>query len=511
MTVLNVASLLHHAAQAGPDKLFLLSGDNRQTFGQVDQEARKAAHVLHGLGIQPGDAVALLLPNSPLFPIYYYAALHIGAVVMPLHARSASAEVGFALRDANAAALISSAPLHEAAIQGWETAGSHCHLLLAELDAEATLPPQARRLETLLAAVSEADAASLGLYPVEANADAVILFTSGTTDRPKGVRLSHHNLHAIAPQFAELCGLGPDDVLLLFMPATVIVGQIILNVGALLGATISMMPAFDPRQLFNAIEHHRVTFFPMVPMVAQMMLASPLAQSTDLSSLRGVMIGATSVHPELIARFTERFQIAPIIPYGLTECSTISLALPGMNSPVGSVGKPIPGTRLRIVDDEGNPVAPSVPGEIQVRSPHVMQGYFNRPAQTKAIFVDGWLRTGDLGYLDDDGFLFIVERLSDLIKTAGNRVFPAEVERVLELHPAVAQAAVVGKPHHQVGEIVQAFIVLKPGAAVTAKELRDHCRQHLASFKRPRQIMFVEQLPRNPTGKVLRRMLRHAA
>ena len=506
----NSASLLNQAAQAFPNKIFLMADDIRMTFGEVDREARKAAHVLRVLGIQPGDVVALLLPNSPLFPVYYYAALQIGAVVMPLHARSADTEVGFALRDANAAALISAAPLHDTAIQGWEAAGSHCRLLLVGLDAQTPLPPQVRRLEALLETISEADAASMDLYPVEADADAVILFTSGTTDRPKGVRLSHGNLQFLVPQHAHLCGIGHDDVLLLFMPATVIIGQILLNAAAFLGASLSLMPSFDPKRLFQAIERHRVTYFPMAPMVAQMMLNSPFAQSADLTSLRAVMIGATSASPELVARFAERFNVPVIIPYGLTECSMITLAQPAIDSPVGSVGKPIPGTLLRIVDDAGLPVAPGEPGEIQVRSPHVMAGYLNRPDETAAAFVDGWLRTGDLGYQDEQGFLFIFGRLSDLIKTAGNRVSPTEVERVLEMHPAVAQAAVVGQPHNQVGEIVQAFVVLNPGAQATAKEIRDHCRQHLASFKRPRQIVFCEQLPRNATGKVLRRMLRHA-
>lgn len=508
MTTNNIASLLSQAAQSFPDKVFLLTGDERMTFGETERQASKLACALVELGIRPGDVVALLLPNIPLFAVCYYAALKLGAVVMPLHARSAGLEVSFALREAGASALISAQPLYEIALQGWETAGGQCRLLLAGLAAETSLPSQVHRLEALLETVSEADAASVDLYPVEADEDAVILFTSGTTDRPKGVRLNHANLQFIVPQHAHLCGLGHDDVLLLFMPATVIVGQILLNVAAAQGASLSLMPGFDPRLLFQAIERHHVTYFPMVPMVAQMMLTSPLAQSTDLSSLRAVMIGATSVHPELVTHFTEQFGIPILVPYGQTECFIISLALPGMNNPVGSVGKPIPDTLLRIVDDEDNPVAPGQSGEILVRSPHVMQGYLNRPAETAAAFVDGWLYTGDLGYLDEAGFLFIVERISDLIKTAGNRVYPAEVERVLELHPAVAQAAVVGKPHRHAGEIVQAFIVLKPDAAVTDKELREHCRQHLASFKRPRQIMFVEQLPRNPTGKVLRRMLR---
>lgn len=507
----NIASLLSQTAQAFPDKTFLIAGEERLTFAEVDKQATKVACAMAQLGIKPGHVVALLLPNVPLFPICYYAALKLGAVVMPLHARSTGPEIGFALQDARAAVLLSTRPVHEAAIQGWAEAGLDCQLILAGLGAETSLPPQAHRLETLLDTVSEADITNLSIQPIEEEMDAVILFTSGTTNRPKGVRLSHRNLRAITPQYAQLCGLSPDAVLLLFMPATVIVGQILLNTATLLGASLSLMPVFDPGQFFNAITQQRVTFFPMVPMVAQLMLNSPFAQSVDLTSLRSVMIGATSVHPELVARFTKRFEIPIVIPYGLTECSMISLVQPDLNSPEGSVGKPIPDTLLSIVDDEGKPVAPGEQGEILVRSPHVMKGYLNRPAETAAAFVDGWLRTGDLGYVDHEGFLFIVERISDLIKTAGNRVFPAEVERVLEMHPAVAQAAVIGRPHSQVGEIVQACVVLKPGMSATTQEIKNHCRLHLASFKRPRQIVFMEQLPRNATGKVLRRMLRHAS
>ena len=355
------------------------------------------------------------------------------------------------------------------------------------------------------------DAWTTPVVDAPADSDAVILFTSGTTAQPKGVRLSHGNFQAIVPQFAELCNLTATVVLLLFLPVTVIAGQLFIGMAAHLGATLSLLTGFDPQQLLSTIVRDRVTYFPAVPLVANRLLASPTAQRVDLTSLRGIMIGATGSPPELAARFSQRFNVPVVIPYGLTECSIVALALPGMSSPAGSVGKPIPGTLIRIVDEQGNAVGPNQPGEILVRSPHVMPGYFNRPAETVAAFLDGWLRTGDVGYLDEAGFLFIVERMSDLIKTAGNRVFPAEVERVLELHPAVEQVAVVGQPHSVVGEIVQACVVLKPGASATAQELKDHCRRHLASFKRPRQIVFVEQLPRNATGKVLRRMLRHAA
>lgn len=518
MSSSNIASFLSQTAQVVPDKVFLMVGEQQLTFAEVERQACRVACVLDRLGVQPGDVAALLLPNSPLFPICYYAALKLGAAVMPLHARSAGPEIGFALRDAGATVLISAGPLSAAALQGWNEVSEHCRLVLAGVAAESSpgdvapamspLPPQVQRLEPLLEALTEADAAAIGIYPVAPEADAILLFTSGTTDRPKGVRLSHGTLSFSVPQFARLCGLSHEDVLLLFMPATVIPGQLMLNTAALLGAALSLMPVFDPQQLFQTIERHRVTFFPMVPMVAQMMLGSPAAQAVNLSSLRGVMIGATAVPPELVARFTERFNVPVIVPYGLTECSTVALALPGTQFPIGSVGKPIPETQLRIVDDAGSDLPPGQPGEILVRSPNVMQGYLNRPQETAAAFVDGWLRTGDFGYLDEQGFLFIIERISDLIKTAGNRVSPAEVERVLELHPAVAQAAVVGQPHSQLGELIQAFVVLKPGAQVTDQELRAHCRQHLTSFKQPRKIVFVEQLPRNPTGKVLRRMLR---
>ncbi len=504
-----LSRLLEQAAQRNPDKTFIIAEEQRLTFAQVNQQADRFAQVLSGLGVKPGDIVALLLPNIPLFPICYYGALKLGAVVLLLSARSAGPEVGFALRDTGVSVLVSVGSLQGAAVQGWSAAGSTARLLLAGLREEDPCPPTAYRLEELLAATR--DDWTAPAVEVSAESDAVILFTSGTTAQPKGVRLSHGNFEAITPQFAELCGLTADDVLLSILPVTVIIGQILVNLAAYLGATLCLMNGFDPRQLLSVIRRDRVAFFPAVPLIANMLLASPAAAQSDLASLRSIMIGATHVPPELVERFSQRFNVPVVIPYGLTECSVIAMALPGMQSPAGSVGQPIPGTTVRIVDEHGRMVAPNEPGEILVRSPHVMPGYFNRPAETAAAFSEGWLRTGDLGYMDDEGFLFIADRINDLIKTAGYRVFPAEVERVLEMHPAVAQAAVVGQPHTLVGEVVQANIVLKPGTLATVQELKDHCRRHLASFKRPRQIVFVEQLPRNATGKVLRRMLRHAA
>ena len=338
---------------------------------------------------------------------------------------------------------------------------------------------------------------------------ALILYTSGTTGNPKGVVLTHYNLYMLAHSFGDhLCRLTSEDVIQMVPPASHAFGQLLMNMAGLVKAELSLMSQFEPQSFLATIERDRVTFSAGVPRIANVLLNAAEHHPYDLSSLRLMMFGAAILHPEVAARFQERFQVSLCIAYGLTEALPVTFGYLDDHLPAGSVGKATFGTQLRLVNPTGQIVPPGEPGEIMLRGPHLFQAYHNRPDATAAVVQAGWFRTGDMGRLDHNGYLFIVDRLKDAIKTSGYLVFPAEVERVLHTHAAVSEAAVVGIPHQTLGEVIQAFVVLKEGHQISAKALIDYCKGQLSRYKCPCSIRFEEQLPQGPSGKILRRVLR---
>jgi long-chain acyl-CoA synthetase len=507
--MLNVAMVLEEAARQAPNKTYVIGGEQRLTFRQVETEARRFANVLSGLGVEPGQRVALLLPNVPLFPIGYYGALKRGAVPVPLNVLAPGPEIAYFLRDSGAVALVALAPLAEAAIAGLDGAEGCRHLLLAGLPADAPCPAPARRLEDLLADAGTAFTSA----PTQADDVAMILYTSGTTGYPKGAALTHFHYHFVSHLLArDLWRIGPDDVVLMVAPAAHVFGQVLLNGACAARASLSLMSRFEPAAFLRTIERDRVTFFAGVPAIGQLLLGSPQVAQFDLSSLRLAMFGGAPMPPGMAEQIRHRFGIEVITGFGLTEAVPITFVTADMKqAPPASVGTPVWGTRVRIVGEAGRDLPAGAVGEIVVRGPQVFRGYHGQSQPTADAWLDGWFRTGDMGHLDENGYLFLAGRQKEMIKTSGYAVFSAEVERVLYAHPAVAEAAVIGVPHATVGEVVQAFVVLKPGAVASARELIAHCKSQLAAYKAPRRIRFRDGLPKNRAGKVAYQELREQA
>jgi long-chain acyl-CoA synthetase len=508
MHALNVAMPLDYAARINPRARFLTGGSDVFDFERMDAAARRFANVLASLGVTAGERVALLLPNTSSFVICYYGTLKLGAVPVPLHAGSPAPEVAFYLTDSAASVLVAAGSCVEAAADGFASVATCHHLIVDVPDSEAVAPPTLRLTELLTMAGEEFETA-----PTRPDDVAVILYTSGTTGRPKGARLTHFNIFFFSQLLTrELWRLTRDDVIVMTAPAAHIFGQAIVNVACTAGAQLHLLPRFDVAGFLQAVDEQHVTFFAGVPALAQHLLRTPLLRGRGLGSVRLVMFGGAAVDPELMRAFRSRFGVEVITGFGMTEAVPVTFLTADTieRAPSGSVGRAVWGTRVRIVDEAGQSLPPGEPGEIVVRGPQVFDGYHNRRDDTAAVWRDGWFRTGDIGRLDEDGYLFILDRLKDMIKRSGYSVYPAEIERVLHTHDAVAEAAVVGIPDRVVGEEVKAFVVLKPGMATSADELTAHCRSALAAYKVPRQIEFRDNLPRNPVGKIVRRALRES-
>ncbi|MFZ1241900.1 MAG: AMP-binding protein [Anaerolineae bacterium] len=506
MHTLNAAMFLEDAAQRAGDKPFLLTGQQPVTFGQVEENARRAARMFTDLGIQPGERIAFLLGNSPTFMACYFGALKMGAVPVPLNPQSPGPEVAYYLTDSHAGAFVAAEPFLEAAQAGFQAAGTCQHFLFDNLPGSTACPPAAQRLAPLLSAASS-DFTTAVTQPQDV---AVVLYTSGTTGRPKGAMLSHANLHFFTELLArDQWELGPSDVILMTASASHIFGQTILLVACATTAALSLVGRIDIATLAANIQRDRVTYFAGVPMLANLLLHSPQVAAFDLSSLRKVMFGGATISSEVMAQFKARFQVEVITGYGMTEAVPLIFANAALmrSAPPGSVGKPVWGTSLRIVDETDTDMPPGSAGEIIVRGPQVFSGYQNRPEANAEALRGGWFHTGDAGYLDANGYLFIVDRLREMVKVSGFSVFPAEVERVLQAHPAVAEVAVIGLQRKNLDERLKAFVVLKPGAEAGARELIAYCEAQLAEYKCPRLIEFRASLAKSPTGKIDKKSL----
>ncbi len=505
---LNTAMILEQAARQSPDRPFLLIPDQRYTYAEVDAEARRFANVLAGLGVNPGEKVALLFPNVPSFVICYYGVLKLGAVCVPLNPLAPGPEIAYLLADSEAAVLVAYEPFVRSAVQGFQDAGTCRKLIVANLPGSRECPPPGKRLEELLSGARE----DFQTAPTQPEEPAVIVYTSGTTGRPKGVVLTHFNFYYLSSQLTrDLWRLRREDVLLMVAPASHMFGQALINVACFAQAALSLMSKFEPQAFLQTIQRDKVTFFAGVPTLGHFLLNAPHVDRHDLSSLRVVMFGGSPMHPRMASQFKERFQADVITGYGMTEAAAITFVTADMEVPPGSVGLPVWGTTTRLVDEQERDVPAGEPGEIIARGPQFCAGYHNRPEETAETFRNGWFHTGDAGRMDEDGYLFIVDRLKDMIKVSGYAVFPAEVERVLLLHDAVAETAVIGVRHKTLGERVKAFVVLKQDVSVSEGELKAHCKAHLPAYKCPQIVGFSDELPKSPSGKVLRSALREQA
>jgi long-chain acyl-CoA synthetase len=489
-----------------------LGEDNVRTFGEypalafegreltnVDQQraANRLAHALRRLGVSPGDRVVVLLPNCPEVLQAYGAILKLGAVIVPVVFLLGPAEVRHILAHAEPRVVITAPELSDK-IDGWRGA-----VILVGGEA-----PGAFRWEALTA--HEPD--RFELVDRAPEDIAVILYTSGTTGQPKGVALSHKNLLANARASASLYELDREQWALAVLPLSHSYGLTVMNAGNILGTRGVLLRWFNPELVLETIQRYRVQQMAGVPTMYVYLLNYPEAERFDTSSMRLWGSGAAPLPVEIVEPFEKRFGGRIQEGYGLTEASPVVSAhrYSGQRK-LGSVGQPIPGVEVTIRDDDDRALPADEVGEVSVRGQNVMLGYYKMPEETARTIRQGWLRTGDMGRLDRDGFLYIVERKKDLIIRGGFNIYPREVEEVLYAHPTVAEAAVVGRPDPLMGEEVLAFVVARRGETASPDAIIAFCQERLAKFKCPREVRVMDSLPKSPIGKILRKELRAQA
>ena len=499
---LNLGTVLAASALARPEHVALRMGERAITYAQLDRAARGVATSLQSRAIQPGDAVALLVPNVPEFTIAYFGALYAGCAIVPINVLAAAPEVAYFLADSGAKLLIAHPLFADAAQRGAAEADRPLVLAGAGTDA-------AKRADTLES--MQQAAPCRGLHPTGADDVAVILYTSGTTGKPKGAVLTHSNLFVnSAFVVPRLIPPSPDLVALATLPLFHSFGQTcIQNATLAQGGTVTLLPRFDPKSAFEILERDRVTIFAGVPTMYFALLHHALEREYNLSSLRHCMTGGAPMPVEVMSAFERRFGVPVLEGYGLSETSPVaSFNMLDRPRKPGSIGYPVWGVEMAILDDGDCALPDGERGEIAIRGHNVMAGYWKRPDATKETLRSGWFHSGDIGYRDEDGCYWIVDRKKDMILRGGFNVYPREVEEVLYAHAAVAEAAVVGVPHESHGEEVKAYVALRPGARASAEELISWCRERLAAYKYPRTVELREALPKGPTGKILKRELR---
>ena len=500
---MNWAAVLDHHAARAPDKPITVFEGEVTTYGDMARSVGSLARGLSERGVRRGDVVGILSHNCPEFLETVFAANYLGAVAMPINWRLAPPEVRYILEHSEARALVCDETLIESANEA--TAGMEADLV------RACVPSSAPEGWTALVDL-RSDGGAVTRAAVAADDVHRLMYTSGTTGRPKGVMITHANLAWKNLAHVVELGFTAADLGLACGPLYH-VGALDLTTTSLvaMGATTVIHPVFDAAKVVDEMERSRVTTVWLAPAMVNAIMALPDVEERDLSSVRLIVNGGEKMPVPLIERIERTFPRAWFADaYGLTE--TVSgdtfLDRESIVTKLGSVGRPCLYLELDLWDEDGEPVGAGSPGEIVIRGPKVFKGYWRDQEATDRAFSGGWFHTGDVGVRDDDGYLFIVDRLKDMILSGGENIAGSEIERVLYEHGSVLEVAVVGRPDDRWGEVPVAFVALRPGAPATAAELVEHCRSQLARFKVPKEVVFVDALPRNPSGKVLKRELR---
>ena len=484
-----------------PDKAALIDGPSGRTltYAQLLAAARATAAGLAARGFAKGDVFAIYSPNLPEYAVAFFGVAIAGGTVTTINPLYTPAELNRQLHDAGATLLVTIPQFLAKAREA--IAGTAVREVFVFGEAEAATP---------FAALPAAGAPPA--VAIDAREDVVALpYSSGTTGMPKGVMLTHYNLVANVAQTDAVERLTARETMVGILPFYHIYGMVVLMSGALrVGATVVTMPRFDFEQFLGLVQQHRVTMSYVVPPIVLALAKHPAVDKYDLSSLTDMLSGAAPL-PEPVSRAcAARTGIAVRQGYGMTETSPVTHFTPkdGVNKPT-SVGPAAPNTLFRVVDVATGENAPTGGlGEVWVRGPQVMKGYLHNPDATREMIDgDGWVHTGDIGRADDDGYLYVVDRVKELIKYKGYQVAPAELEAVVQSHPAVADAAVIPSPDTEAGEVPKAYVVIKPGAAATADEIIAHVAARVAPHKKVRRIEFIDAIPKVPSGKILRRAL----
>jgi long-chain acyl-CoA synthetase len=507
----NLATMLRESRRENPDKPLCWIGDLSFTYAQVDHISGRVAASLQALGLHRGDKVAVQLPNLPQFLFIYFGILKAGLVMVPLNPLLRAPEVTYHLDNSDSRVLITFELFAPEAVKG-----------AAELDGVSTYvvnmpgndarPEGTRSFDELYAAEPLGADPGGDILPTDADDTAVIIYTSGTTGKPKGAELTHFELFMNCTTAGSLFGFQPDDVGMAVLPLFHVFGlSSVLNTTVRFGGTMVLVPRFEPGPVIDELERRRVTVFSGVPTMYFALLQADVT-GRDLTSLRVGVSGGAAIPGEVIRSFEEKFPSVVILEgYGLSEtASTTTFNVSAEQRKVLSIGKPIWGVEVQIVDDSDTPLPAGEEhvGEIVIRGHNVMKGYYKNPEATAEAFRNGWFHTGDLGYADDEGYFFIVDRKKDLVIRGGYNVYPREIEEVLYGHPAVGEAAVIGRPDEKLGEEVVAFVSLKPGATADPEQLIAWTKERLAAYKYPREVRIVDDLPKGPTGKILKKELR---
>lgn len=512
---MNLVSRVLETAKEKPEKIAYHFEGQDTSYGEFDASVAKFASSLQEMGIGRGDHVAFLLGNTPHFLISLYATMRIGATAIPVNPIYTPDEISYIILNSDAKAVVALdllLPLVEQAAGAFPTVE---HYIICETEQEtpqklaalpAGLKEKVHAFSQLIAKGSiECDPVSL-----DENETAIILYTSGTTGGPKGAMLTHKNIYSNARDIGEYLGFVEDDRVVATLPVFhVFALSVVVNAPLLTGATIILVPRFSPGDVFSIVKEQQATVFAAVPTMYNFMYQYPDGKSEDFDSIRLAISGGSSLPVALLHNFEDKFDVRISEGYGLSEASPVTCFNPLDRERVpGSIGTSIVNVENKVVDTDGNEMPDNEVGELVVRGPNVMKGYYKMPEQTDEALKGGWLYTGDLAKRDENGYFYIVDRKKDLVIVGGYNVYPREVEEVIYEHRDVVEAAVIGIPDADFGEEVKAYVVLKEGTSVTEEELIAFCAKKLAKYKIPKHITFTDDLPKNSTGKVLKRSLK---
>ncbi|HEX8398994.1 MAG TPA: long-chain fatty acid--CoA ligase [Pyrinomonadaceae bacterium] len=521
-TTLNLASVIEHHARLAPAKEAIVWNEMRFTYGQLNGLANRVANALTEMNIGYGDKVALVCPNLPFFPIVYYAILKVGAAVVPLSILFKPREIAYHLKDSDAKAVFvfegtEELPMAQSVKEGFDQVETCEHLVV--MTASPLAPSPFENCKTLTQITFDKPE-TFETYPTAPDDTCAILYTSGTTGQPKGAELTHFNLmtnvtttygiHLPVLDFTD----GAQKTVLITLPLFHTTGQTVqMNTNMYGGNRVVLLPRFEPKTTLETMQREKVNFWVGVPTMYWALLRYVEETGFDVSEItRNMKVcssGGAPMPVEVMKAFQEVFNVRVLEGYGLSETSPLA-TFNHFEKPSkpGTVGQPIFGVEVKCFDENDKEVAPGERGEVVIRGSNVMKGYYKRPEATEEAFRSGWFHTGDIGVIDQEGYLSIVDRKKDMILRGGYNVYPRELEEVIMTHPAVSLCAVVGVPDPKMGEEVKAFLVLKQGASLDEEEMIAWCKEQFAANKYPRYVEFRDSLPIGGTGKVLKRELR---
>ncbi len=507
--MLDLSTALSRSARCFPKRTAIVFNTTRYSYEELDTLSTKVANSLIEDGLKKGDCVALSCPNLPYFPIIYYGILKAGGVVVPLNVLLKSREIRYHLEDSQAKFYFCfegtpQLPMAQQAIQALKSMPDAPQLcvMTADISLHSYL-----EFDTLGAIFAKHSGVESDFPTKQGDDTAVVLYTSGTTGHPKGSELTHSNMLSNAFVANDILTGSPDDRHIVALPLFHSFGQTIhMNASILAGSTLVLVPQFTPQTVLNLIQEHQATIFAGVPTMYIAMLSADI--NTDASSLRIAISGGASLNQQVLTDFEKAFNVNILEGYGLSETSPVASFNYPYSRKVGSIGLPVLGTEISIMDGNGQHLPTGERGEIVIRGHNVMKGYLNQPEETAKTIREGWLHTGDIGHFDEEGHLFIVDRLKEVIIRGGFNIYPREIEEVFMSHKDVAMVAVIGIPDKHYGEEIKAFVTLKPEATISAIELVEWGKQQCAAYKYPRYVEVLDQMPMTATGKILKKDLK---